>query len=382
MAKRDYYEILGVEKSADEDTIKKAYRGLAMKYHPDKNKDNKEAEEKFKEACEAYEVLSDKDKRSRYDQFGHAGLEGAFGSGGFSWEDFTHQGDFSDIFGGFESIFDHFFGGHGRRRGSGNQQMKGEDLRIELSLSLKEIYEGTTKTIKINVKDPCAVCHGTGSKDSKTQSCSQCGGQGQVRQVRPSIFGHVQTIVSCPSCRGEGRIIQNRCTTCSGEGRVSNSKNIDINIPKGVQEGQYIRVRGEGNAAQRGGVKGDILVMVHEKEDPVLKRDGANLFCEFPITFTQAALGDEILVPTIGKKIKLKVPAGTQTGKLFKLSGQGMPFVNSSSIGDLYVQVKLITPTNLSYDEIKILEQFREFDKKRDLKVEKGFFDRLRDAFR
>jgi len=381
MAKRDYYEILGVEKTADEDSIKKAYRKMAMKYHPDKNKDNKEAEEKFKEACEAYEVLSDKDKRSRYDQFGHAGLEGAFGSGGFSWEDFTHQGDFSDIFGGFESIFDHFFGG-GRRRGGGSQQMKGEDLKIEMSLSLKEIYEGVTKTIKINVKDTCTTCDGTGSKDGKTQTCNQCGGQGQVRQVRQSLFGHVQTIVTCPSCKGEGKIIQNKCAVCNGEGRTPQSKSVDINIPKGVHEGQYIRVRGEGNAAPRGGLKGDILVMVHEKEDPVLRREGANLICEYPVTFTQAALGDEVLVPAIGKKIKLKIPAGTQTSKLFKLSGQGMPQVNSSLVGDLYVQVRVVTPTNLSHDEVRLLEQFREFDKKRDLKIERSFVDKLKDFFR
>ena len=315
MSKRDYYEVLGVDKSADESTIKSAYRKLAMKYHPDKNKDNKNAEEKFKEAAEAYEVLSDKDKKARYDQYGHAGLEGAFGSGGFSWEDFTHSGDFSDIFGGFDSIFSAFFGGGmgGRRRGANSQQMKGEDLKIELSLTLREIYEGVKKTIKINVKDTCSHCNGTGSKDNKTNTCTQCSCTGQVRKVVQSLFGHVQTVVSCPSCKGEGRIIQNKCFHCSGEGRIPQSKSVDIDIPRGVQEGQYVRVRGEGNAAPRGGIKGDILVMIHEKDDPVLKRDGANLFCEFPITFTQAALGDEILVPAINKKIKLKIPAGTQT---------------------------------------------------------------------
>jgi len=382
MAKRDYYEVLGVDKAADNDAIKKAYRTLAMKYHPDKNKDNKAAEEKFKEASEAYEVLSDKDKKALYDQHGHAGLEGAFGSGGFSWSDFTRQGDFADIFGGFESIFDAFFGGGSRNRGGSRGQAKGEDLKIEMSLTLKEIYEGVSKTIKINVKDSCQSCHGSGSKDGKTQNCSQCGGQGQVRQVRQSIFGHVQTIVACPSCRGEGKIVANKCTNCNGEGRTPQTRNVNVNIQKGVHEGQYIRIRGEGNAAARGGIKGDILVMIHEKEDNTLKREGANLYCEFPISFTQAALGDDILVPSINNKIKLKIPAGTQTGKVFKVSGQGMPEVNSSYVGDLYVMVRLMTPTNLSKEEIKILEQFREYDNKRELKLEKSFVERVKGLFR
>lgn len=382
MAKRDYYEVLGVEKNADDDSIKKAYRKLAMMYHPDKNKDNKEAEEKFKEACEAYEVLSDKDKRARYDQYGHAGLEGAFGSGGFSWDDFTHQGDFSDIFGGFDSIFDAFFGGGSRRRGSHSQRSKGEDLRIEMSLTLKEIAEGVTKTVKINVKDSCSSCNGTGSKDGKTKNCSQCGGQGQVRQVRQSLFGHVQTVVTCPSCRGEGKIVENKCSSCNGEGRTAQAKNVNVNIPAGVAEGQYIRLKGQGNAAPRGGDNGDILVMIHEKEDDFLKREGANLFCEFPIHFTQAALGSEVFVPVINKKIKLKIPAGTQTGKVFKIANQGLPQLNSSLIGDFYVQVKIVVPTNLSNDEIKILEQFKEFDDKRELKPEKSFIDKFKDFFR
>ncbi|MCL2063130.1 MAG: molecular chaperone DnaJ [Candidatus Cloacimonetes bacterium] len=382
MAKRDYYEILGVDKSADNETIKKAYRSLAMKYHPDKNKDNKEAEDKFKEASEAYEVLSDSEKRSLYDQHGHAGLEGAFGSGGFSWSDFTRQGDFADIFGGFESIFDAFFGGGSRSRRSSGGQSKGEDLKIEMSLTLKEIYEGVSKTIKMNVRDTCQVCRGSGSKDGKTQSCSQCGGQGQVRQVKQSIFGHIQTIVTCPSCKGDGKIIANKCLTCNGEGRTPQSKNVNVNIPRGVHEGQYVRIRGEGNAAPRGGIKGDILVMIHEKDDNMLKREGANLYCEFPISFTQAALGDDVFVPSINNKIKLKIPAGTQTGKVFKVSGQGMPEANSSYMGDLYVMVRVMTPTNLSNAEIKILEQFREFDNKRDLKLEKSFVERFKGLFR
>ena len=379
MAKRDYYDVLGVDKNADSDSIKRAYRKLAMQYHPDKNKNDKQAEEKFKEACEAYEVLSDKDKKARYDQYGHAGLEGTFGSGGFDWGDFTHTGDFSDI---FEGIFSSFFGGSSRWGGGTSQRQKGEDLRIEMSLTLKEIYEGVSKTIKISIKDTCQSCKGSGSKDGSTQKCSQCGGQGQVRQVRQSLFGHVQTQVSCPSCRGEGKIVKNKCLNCNGEGRATHSKNIEVNIPKGVQEGQYVRIRGEGNAALRGGQKGDILVLIREKEDPILKRDGANLFCEYPITFTQAALGDDILVPTVSKSIKLKIPAGTQSQKMFKLNGQGLPQVNSSLVGDLYVQVHVVTPTNLSREEIKILEQFKEFDNQRDLKPGTSFTEKLKGFFR
>jgi len=382
MTKRDYYEILEVDKNATDDAIKKAYRKMAMMYHPDKNKDNKNAEEKFKEACEAYEILSDKDKRARYDQFGHAGLEGVFGSGGFRTEDFTHQGDFSDIFGGFESIFSQFFGGGRGFRNSENQQPRGEDLRIELSLSLKEIFEGVTKTIKINVKDTCSNCNGSGSKDGITQQCTQCGGQGQVRVVKQSIFGHVQTVSACPSCKGEGRIVKNKCNICNGEGRTSQTKNIELNIPKGIAEGQYFREKGKGNAAPRGGTKGDILVEIYEKEDSFLKRDGANLFCEYPITFSQAALGDEILVPSITKKIKLKIPAGTQTGKMFKINGQGLPIVQSSMTGDLYVQIRIVTPTNLTNEEIKLLEEFRKYDLKRDIKLENSFVDKLKGFFR
>jgi molecular chaperone DnaJ len=385
MAKRDYYEVLGVDKTASEDTIKVAYRKLAMKYHPDKNKDNAEATEKFKEAAEAYEVLSDKDKKARYDQYGHAGLEGAWGSGGFDFgRDFTHGADFSDIFGSFDSVFEAFFGGTmgGGRRSSQSQQMKGEDLRIEMSLTLKEIAEGVKRTIKINIKDSCPDCKGSGSKDGKTNKCTQCGGLGQVRRQQQSLFGLVQTVVTCPSCRGEGKIIQNKCSRCNGECRVSTSKSVEIEIPRGVQEGQYVRVRGEGNAAPRGGIKGDILVMIHEKEDPAIKRDGSNLFVQFPISFTQAALGDEVMISTISKKIKLKIPAGTQSGKVFKITGQGLPVVHSSSVGDFYVVVVVVTPTHLSADEIKILEQFREYDKKRDLKLEKGFVDRLKDFFK
>ena len=271
--------------------------------------------------------------------------------------------------------------GGGRRNGA-SKQMKGEDLRIEMSLTLQEIADGVQKTIKINIKEACTHCKGTGSKDNKMHNCTQCGGMGQVRRVTQSLFGHVQTVVTCPSCRGEGKTIQNKCTYCSGEGRMSQAKNVDVDIPRGVHEGQYVRIRGEGNAAPRGGIKGDILILIHEKEDNILRRDGANLFIEFPLTFTQVALGDEVMVPAINKKIKLKIPPGTQTGKVFKISGQGLPQVNSSYIGDLYVVARVVTPTHLNADEVRILEQFKTHDQKRDLKLEKSFVDKLKDFFK
>jgi molecular chaperone DnaJ len=385
MAKRDYYEVLGIDKSADASTIKKAYRKLAMKYHPDKNQDNKEAEEKFKEASEAYEVLSDDNKKARYDQYGHAGMEGAFGNGGFSWSDFTHQGDFQDIFGGgFSSIFETFFGGGfggggGQRR---ERRNRGEDLQIQLSLTLQEISKGVSKKIKINVKETCSTCNGTGSKSGKTSTCPQCHGSGQVRQTRQSLFGQVATVVNCPNCRGEGKIIEDRCNVCHGEGRESVTRTINVKIPAGVQEGQYIRLRGEGNVGLRGGEKGDIIVLIHEKEDDVFEREGSNLICEFPISFAQAALGDEVFVPTLNGKVKMKIPAGTQSNKIFRLRGQGLTEVNSTYHGDLYVRVTVVTPTKLATAERELFVKLKEFDSEKRLQPGKNFFQKLKAEFK
>ena len=310
MAKRDYYEILEVNKNASAAEIKKAYRKMAMKFHPDKNINDKAAEEKFKEASEAYEVLSDPDKKQKYDQFGHAGLEGAFGGHGFTWDNFTHAGDFSDIFGngGLGSIFEHLFGGSfgtGRDSRSNN---RGEDLQISLSLTLEEITRGVEKKIKISVKDACDKCNGSGSADGKVQTCNQCHGSGQVRQLTRSLFGQMQTIVTCPSCNGEGNIIKNKCPKCRGDGRTSKTKTISISIPAGVAEGQYIRLRGQGNRGKRGAQSGDILVLIREKEHEIFERDGSNLICEYPISFSQAALGTELRVPTLTGNVKMKVP--------------------------------------------------------------------------
>ncbi len=383
MAKRDYYEVLGVEKNASDSEIKKAYRKLAMKYHPDKAGDDKEAEEKFKEASEAYEVLSDKDKKARYDQYGHAGLEGAFGQGGFSWSDFTHAGDFSDLFGegGFSSIFEQFFGGFGGGggRSRGQRRNRGEDLQLEISISLKEVNDGAEKKLKIKIKDTCDSCNGSGSADGSSETCPQCNGQGQVRQVRQSLFGQIQTVVECPTCHGKGKIIKNKCPKCSGAGRIDTFKEIKIKIPAGIDDGQYFRLRGQGNVGLNNGERGDIIVLVHVKDHDLFERDGANLILEYPISFSQAALGDEVKVPTINGKLKIKVPEGTQSGKVLRLRGQGLPHVNSTYKGDLYIKLMVITPTKLSSREKELLTELQTYDSEKKLKPGKGFFDKLKE---
>lgn len=380
MAKRDYYEVLGVAKTADEAEIKKAYRKLAMQFHPDKNPDNKEAEEKFKEASEAYEILSDKDKRQIYDQYGHAGIDSQFGGGGFSWDNFSHFEDISDLFGGgFSSIFENLFGGGFGGRGRERSSNRGEDLQIELSLSLKDIALGAEKTIKINVKDACDKCEGSGSADGKVDSCTQCHGTGQVRTVRPSLFGQMQTISECPSCRGEGKIIKNKCSKCYGEGRMPRVKEITVKIPAGVEENQYIRLRGQGNIGSRQGAHGDILVLIHEKQDDLFVREGNNIILEFPVTITQAVLGDEIVVPTLTGTVKMKVPAGTQNGRLFRLKGQGIQSLHSYARGDQIVKIVVIIPTKLSRDETELYQKLMEFDRKRDMKPGRNFLHKLRD---
>ena len=384
MAKRDYYEVLGVSRDASEDEIKKAYRKLAMKYHPDKNPDNKEAEEKFKEASEAYEVLSDKEKRQLYDQYGHAGIDQQFGNGGFSWNDFSHFDDISDLFGGgFSSIFDTLFGGgfSSRSRESQRYSNQGENIQIDLALTLKEIALGTEKKVRITVKDICDQCRGTGSADGKAETCPQCHGTGQVRTVRQSLFGQMQSISECPSCRGEGKIIRNKCPKCMGEGRISKSKEINVIIPAGVEENQVIRLRGQGNVGPRNGSYGDILVVIHEKPDELFERDGNNIILELPITVTQAVLGDEVIVPTLTGTAKMKIPPGTQSGRIFRLRGQGIKGLNSYSRGDLLVKIKVVVPTKLSREEMELYNRLKEFDKKRELKPGKSFKEKLRSFF-
>jgi molecular chaperone DnaJ len=386
MSKRDYYEVLGVAKDASADEIKKAYRKKAMQFHPDKNPDNKAAEDKFKEASEAYEVLSDKEKRQLYDQYGHAGVDQQFGNGGFNWNNFTHFEDISDIFGGgggFGSIFETLFGGGGfGGRGTGQRRTnQGEDLQIELSLSLKEIALGTEKKLKISAKVPCDRCNGTGSADGKVETCSHCHGTGQVRTVRQSLFGQMQTIAECPVCHGEGKIIKNKCTKCYGEGRMGTMKEITVKIPAGVEENQYIRLRGQGNVGKRNGPPGDILVLIHERQDDIFERDGNNIILDFPVHVSQAVLGDEIVVPTLTGSAKMKVPSGTQSGRRFRLKGQGIQGLNSYSRGDLIVRINVIIPTKVSGEEKELYKRLRQFDSKRELKPGKSFLNKIKDLF-
>lgn len=384
MAKRDYYEILGVPKTAEEAEIKKAYRKLAMQFHPDKNPD-KGAEEKFKEASEAYEVLSDKEKRQTYDQYGHAGIDQQFGGGGFNWNDFSHREDISDLFGGaggFGSIFETLFGGGMGGRGGGQRRStQGSDFRIDISLSLKEISLGAEKTVKMNVKDACEVCGGSGSSDGSSETCSQCSGTGQVRTTRQSLFGQMQTISECPSCNGEGKIIRNKCTKCYGEGRAAKTKEIKIKIPAGMEEGQILRVRGQGHIGPRNGSHGDLLVQIHEKQDDLFERHGNNVLLDFPVHFTQAVLGDEIIVPTITGKAKMKIPAGTQSGREFRLKGEGIQGLHSYSRGDLIVRINVVTPHRPSREETDLYKRLAELNKKRELKPGKSFKEKLKEFF-
>ncbi len=380
MAKRDYYEVLGVNKSDDIGTIKKAYRKTALKYHPDRNPGDQSAEEKFKEAAEAYEVLSDEDKRARYDRFGHAGVSGNGGfSGGMSMEDIMDQ--FSDIFGG--SPFDTFFGGgSGRsRRGRGT---RGSNLRIKVALTLPEVAKGTTKKIKVKKQVSCGTCGGNGAKDSSSiGTCSTCGGSGYVRQVRSTFLGQMQTTTACPTCAGSGQVVTAKCSTCKGEGRNYEAATIEIEIPAGVEEGMQLSMRGHGNAGQNGGPAGDLLITIEEKPHEFLKRDGANVIYDLYLNFADAALGTSVEVPTIEGKVKIKVPAGTQAGKIFRLKGKGLPVVQSYQHGDQLIHVSVWTPKKLSNAEKKLLEKIRDLPNftPQPGKSDKGFFEKMKDYF-
>ncbi len=381
MAKRDYYEVLGVDRNADEATIKKAYRKTAIQYHPDKNPGDKAAEEKFKEAAEAYEVLSDADKKARYDRFGHAGVQGngGFGGGGMSMEDIMEQ--FSDIFGG--GPFDTFFGG-GRTSRSRRRGTRGSNLRIKVSLTLKEIAKGATKKIKVKKQIGCETCGGSGAKDSRSvTSCGTCGGSGYVRQVRSTFLGQMQTTSPCPTCGGNGQVITAKCSSCKGEGRVYGQDTIEIEIPAGVEEGMQLSMRGYGNAGANGGPAGDLLINIEEKPHDSLKRDGANLIYDLYLNFADASLGTSVEVPTIDGKVKIKVPAGTQSGKIFRLKGKGLPVVQSYQHGDQLIHVSVWTPKKLSAEDKAILEKMRGLEnfKPHPGKSDKGFFEKMKDYF-
>ena len=379
MAKRDYYEILGLAKNASEDDIKKAYRKLAIKYHPDKNPDDKAAEEKFKEAAEAYEVLSNPEKRQRYDQFGHAGVGGASGAGGFGG-----GMNMDDIFSQFGDIFGGAFGGFGGGGRSGGRRVaRGTNLRVKVKLTLSEIANGVEKKLKVNKHVACKTCQGSGAKNGQYETCRSCNGTGAITRVQQTILGAMQTQTTCGSCHGEGRIIKDKCNTCHGDGIVREEEIIGINIPAGVADGMQLSMSGKGNAAPRGGINGDLLILIEEEEHPHLKREGNHLIYSLSISFPDAAMGTSVEIPTIDAKAKIKIEPGTQSGKVLRLKGKGLPDVNSYGRGDLLVEISVFTPTHLSMEEKKMLEQLKQsknFEPNPN-KKEKGFFDRMKEYF-
>ncbi len=387
MSKRDYYEILGVSKGAAAEEIKKSYRKVAMQFHPDRNPGDKSAEEKFKEAAEAYEVLSDGDKRAQYDRYGHAGVSGAGRGGhGQNMEDIFSQ--FGDIFG--EDVFGSFFGGNGggRSRSSGSQRaargIRGSNLRIKLKLTYEEIAKGVAKNIKVKKHVPCNVCSGSGAKDKGSmQTCGTCGGSGQVRKVTNTFLGQMQTVTTCTTCGGEGTTITAKCSNCKGEGRVYGEETVNIDIPAGVQEGMQLNISGRGNAGERGGSPGDLIILIEEETHKELQREGLNAVFELHITFSDAVFGTQLEVPTIDGRAKIKIPAGTQSGKIFRLKGKGFPAVNSYEKGDQLVHVNVWTPQTVSSEEKAILEKLNHSPnfKPNPDKNEKSFFDKMREMF-
>jgi len=387
--KKDYYEILGVPKNASIDEIKKAYKRTAIKYHPDKNPGDKTAEGKFKEAAEAYEILSDSNKRARYDQFGHAandmggGGGGGYygGAGGMNMEDIFRN--FGDIFGEEGNPFESFFGGGGRnyKRGRGT---RGSNLRVKLKLSLEEIATGTEKKIKLKKYVSCGTCSGSGAKSgSKAHNCSTCNGQGYVRKVQQTILGSMQTTTTCPSCQGQGSVIADKCASCKGEGRVYGEENIEINVPAGVAEGMEMQVGGKGNAGQQGGGNGDLIVGFEEMEHPHFIRQQDNILYNLTINYADAVLGTNVEVPTLSGKVKLKIPHGTQPGKVLRLKDKGLRRVNTHHTGDQLIQVNVFVPKSLTSEDEKILEKMKyskTFEPKQ-TDDKKGFFDKMRDMF-
>ncbi len=370
MSKRDYYEVLGVDRSADAKELKKAYRRIAMKYHPDRNPDNAEAEEKFKEANEAYEILSDEDKRHAYDQFGHDGVDpnrqGGFGGGGAG---------FSDIFG---DVFGDIFGGGGGRGGH-RGPARGADLRYTLELDLEEAVRGTTVKIKVPSLVGCKTCDGSGAKPgSKPTTCGTCGGHGQVR-MNQGFFSVQQT---CPNCNGRGTIISDPCGDCHGQGRVQEERTLSVKVPKGVDTGDRIRLSGEGEAGPDGGPAGDLYVQVSVRDHKIFERDGRHLYCDIPVSFAEAALGGEIEVPTLDGLVKLKIPAETQNGKMFRLRGKGVEPVRGGSVGDLMCRVQVETPVNLNKEQKELLRQFQEsLTGGKHSPKQTGWFDSMKNFF-
>ena len=363
VAKRDYYEVLGVAKGASADEIKQAFRRLALKHHPDRNPSNKkEAEEKFKEISEAYEVLSDPQKRSAYDQYGHGGVEGAFRHGNFSWEDFTHFQDLSDVFGGsgLEELFSSlglggvFGAGMGGQRG--DSRRAGSDLEYLLELDLSDVATGKEIPISFHRREECSACHGQGSKGGAARStCPDCKGRGQVR-VSQGFFTMVTT---CRRCRGEGTLVKEVCPHCRGEGRVRSERKLTVKVPAGVESGMRLKLSGEGEAGLRNGPRGDLYVLIQVQKHPVFQRHGADLVCEIPLSMAQAALGTDLKVPTLSDSVTMKIPPGTQPGQIFRLRGKGLPQLRGGR-GDLLVQAKVVIPSRLTAEQKRLLEQFQQ----------------------
>lgn len=380
--KRDYYEVMGVPKNATEAEIKQAYRKLAKKYHPDLHPGDKEAEAKFKEINEAYEVLSDKDKRARYDQFGQAGVDPNFGAGA-GGSPFTGGINIDDI---FNSVFDGFdfggFGFGGRRRANPNTPRRGSDSETTVNISFEEAARGCKKTVSYDRVESCPDCHGTGAKNgTQPKTCPQCGGSGQVRISQRTPFGVVQTARTCDRCGGSGKVIDDPCRSCSGTGRVKQRKTIEISVPAGIDNEQVLNVSGRGNAGVNGGPSGDLHVYVSVRPHPIFERRGNDVWCEMPITFTQAALGAEIVVPTIDGRVEYQVHAGTQPGDVFKLKGKGIPKLGGRGRGDQYVRMTIEVPKNLSQKQKDLLLEFDSAANEKNYQKRKTFFDKIKDMF-
>ncbi len=383
MGKRDYYEILGLQRDASKEELKKAYRKMAIKYHPDKNPGDKASEDHFKEAAEAYEVLNDDNKRARYDQFGHAGMNGngrgggGFSGGGMSVDDIFSQ--FGDIFGGHFGGFGGFGGGRSSQRVN-----KGSDLRVKVKLNLQEVANGVEKKLKVNKYVSCKTCHGSGAAGGSAYStCTSCRGSGYVTRIANTMLGQMQTSSPCPTCNGEGKIITNKCTSCSGEGVIRDDEVISIKIPAGVAEGMQMSVTGRGNAARRGGVNGDLLVMIEEEKNPDLIRDGNDIIYNLYLSFTEATLGAPIEIPTVDGKVKIKIDPGTQPGKVLRLKGKGIPDVNGYGKGDLLVTINVWVPRVLTKEEKASIEKFaksQNFEPNPE-SGERNFFEKMRGFF-
>ncbi|MBC5581617.1 molecular chaperone DnaJ [Anaerofilum sp. BX8] len=381
--KRDYYEVLGIAKGASEDEIKKAYRKQAKKYHPDLHPGDKEAEEKFKEVNEAYEILSDADKRARYDQFGHAGVDPNYGAGagggfGGGFAGFDGDIDLGDIFGSF---FGGGFGG-GRRQANPNAPRRGADIRVSVALSFMEAAHGCTKTVTVNHQDTCPECGGSGAaKGTSPETCPDCGGRGTVTTQTRTPFGVMQSQRPCSRCGGRGKIIKTPCRKCSGTGRVSSSKKLEVKIPAGIDDDQSLAMRGLGDKGLNGGPAGDVIVIVTVRPDTLFERDKYDVWVTVPITYSQAVIGDEVVVPTIDGKVQYKVPEGTQSGTVFRLRGKGIQYLNGKGRGDQYVKVNVEIPKKLTRTQRDALKKFEETLKDENYEQRKGFFKTLKDMF-